>query len=376
MDLGFSKEQEMLRESAHSLLEKECPSTVVRKLMDDETGYSPEFWKKMAELGWLGLIVPESYGGAGLNYIDLVVVLEEMGKVVLPSPFLWTVLFGEAVARAGGDAIKQKLLPKIAAGELIGTLAYLEPSGNWDLAAVEMPAKKSGQGFVLDGTKLYVNDGHVADYFLVAARTSGTGLDGITMFAIDRARAGITVNRLKTMDQTRKLAEVVFKDVKAGADDVVGEVGKGAKALSEVIDRGKVALSAEMVGGAQKVLDMAVDYAKVREQFGRPIGSFQAIQHKCANMLIDVENARSVAYYAAWAVSNEVPDAPLAAATAKAAASDSYRRVAGEGIQVHGGIGFTWEHDMHLYFKRAKSTEFTFGDATFNRELVAQLFGL
>jgi alkylation response protein AidB-like acyl-CoA dehydrogenase len=239
-----------------------------------------------------------------------------------------------------------------------------------------MPAKKSGQGYVLDGIKLYVNDGHIADYFLVAARTGGQGLDGITLFAIDSKRAGITVNRLKTMDQTRKLAEVVFKDVKAGADDVVGEVGKGAKPLNDVIDRGKVALSAEMVGGAQKVLDMAVDYAKVREQFGRPIGSFQAIQHKCANMLIDVENARSVAYYAAWAVSNEVPDASLAAATAKAAASDSYRRVAGEGIQVHGGIGFTWEHDMHLYFKRAKSTEFTFGDATFNRELVAQLFGL
>ncbi|HKD68244.1 MAG TPA: acyl-CoA dehydrogenase family protein [Candidatus Binataceae bacterium] len=376
MDFGFSKEQEMLRDSARSLLEKECPSTVVRKLMEDDTGYAPEFWKKMAELGWLGLIVPEAYGGAGLNYIDLVVVLEEMGKVVLPSPFLWTVLFGEAVARAGSDALKQKLLPKVAGGALIGTLAYLEPSGNWDPAAISMSAKKSGQDFVLEGTKLYVNDGHVADYLLVAARTGGEGLDGLTLFAIDRGRAGITVNKLKTMDQTRKLAEIVFSNVKAGAEDVVGEVGKGAKALNEVIDRGKVALSAEMVGGAQKVLDMSVEYAKVREQFGRPIGSFQAIQHKCANMLIDVENARSVAYYAAWAVSNEVSDASLAAATAKAAASDSYRRVAGEGIQVHGGIGFTWEHDMHLYFKRAKSTEFTFGDATYNRELVAQLFGL
>jgi alkylation response protein AidB-like acyl-CoA dehydrogenase len=376
MDFGFSKEQEMLRDSARSLLEKECPTTVVRKLMDDETGYAPEFWKKMAELGWLGLIVPENYGGAGLNYIDLVVVLEEMGKVVLPSPFVWTVLFGEAVARAGSEPMKQKLLPKVAGGELIGTLAYLEPSGNWDPAAISMPAKKSGKDFVLDGIKLYVNDGHVADYFLVAARTGGQGLDGVTLFAIDSKRPGVTVNKLKTMDQTRKLAEVVFKDVKAGADDVVGEVDQGVKPLGDVIDRGKVALSAEMVGGAQKVLDMAVDYAKVREQFGRPIGSFQAIQHKCANMLIDVENARSVAYYAAWAVSNEVPDASLAAATAKAAASDSYRRVAGEGIQVHGGIGFTWEHDMHLYFKRAKSTEFTFGDATFNRELVAQLFGL
>jgi alkylation response protein AidB-like acyl-CoA dehydrogenase len=289
---------------------------------------------------------------------------------------VWTVLFGEALARAGSDAIKQKVLPMVASGELIGTLAYMEPSGNWDVGAISMPAKKDGQGFVLDGTKLYVNDGHIADCLLVAARTGGEGTAGITLFAIERGRPGITVNRLKTMDQTRRLAEVVFSNVKATAEDVVGEVGQGAKTLNEVIDRGKVALSAEMVGGAQKVLDMSVEYAKVREQFGRPIGSFQAIQHKCANMLIDVENARSVAYYAAWAVSNEVPDASLAAATAKAAASDSYRRVAGEGIQVHGGIGFTWEHDMHLYFKRAKSTEFTFGDATYNREQVAQLFGL
>src|SRR5579883_190294 len=339
MDFGFSKEQEMLRESARSLLEKECPSTVVRKLMEDETGYSPEFWKKMAELGWLGLIVPEAYGGAGLNYIDLVVVLEEMGKVVLPSPFVWTVLFGEAIARAGSDAIKHKLLPKQAAGELIGTLAYLEPSGNWDPAAITMTAKKNGQGFTLDGIKLYVNDGHVADYLLVAARTGGEGLDGITLFAIDRTRAGITVNKLKTMDQTRKLAEVVFANVKAGAEDVVGEVGKGGKTLNEVIDRGKVALSAEMVGGAQKVLDMSVDYAKVREQFGRPIGSFQAIQHKCANMLVEVESSKSITYYAAWAVANDVPEAPLAAAMAKAYCSDAYRHVAGEGIQIHGGIG-------------------------------------
>src|SRR5581483_2231897 len=199
---------------------------------------------------------------------------------------------------------------------------------------------------------------------------------GVTLFAIDSRRAGITINRLKTMDQTRKLGEVRFQAVRVAAADVVGEIGAGWPILSAALDRAKVALAAEMMGGAQRVLEMAVEYSKVREQFGRPIGSFQAIQHKCANMMVDVEGAKSVVYYAAWAVSNGVADAPLAAAVAKAAASDAYRRTAAEGIQIHGGIGFTWEHDMHLYFKRAKSSEVTLGDANFNRELVAQGIGL
>ncbi len=380
MDFGFSEEQEMLRQSARGMLEKECPSAVVRRLMEDERGYAPELWKRMGTLGWTGLVIPESFGGAGLSYVDLVVVLEEMGRVLLPSPFIWTVLFGEALRRGGSEERKKALLPKLAAGELIGTLAYMEPSGLWDAAGISMVAAERGTGFRLDGVKLFVNDAHVADYFLVAARIGAdAGADprqGITLFAMEAERPGISVHPLKTMDQTRKMAEVSFKAVEAGAADVVGERGQGWKTLSEVIDRGKVALAAEMVGGAHKVLDMAVEYAKVREQFGRPIGSFQAIQHKCANMLVDVESATSAVYYAAWAVSQEAAEAPLAAAMAKAAASDAYRRTAAEGIQTHGGIGFTWEHDLHLYYKRAKSSEFTFGDATFNREIVAQLIGL
>jgi alkylation response protein AidB-like acyl-CoA dehydrogenase len=376
LDFGFSQEQEMLRQSARSLLEKECPTTVVRKLMDDERGYDPALWRKFAELGWTGLVLPEEFGGSGLGYVDLVVVLEEMGRVVLPAPFIWTVLFGEAIRRGGSDARKRSMLPKIASGEVVGTLAWMEASGRWDASGIAMPAKKSGSSFVLDGAKVFVNDGHIADYLLVAARTGGSGENGITLFAIDRKRAGVSVNPLKTMDQTRKLTEVVFQNVKAEAADVVGEVDQGWKLLATVIDRGKVALAAEMMGGAERVMQMAVEYSKVREQFGRPIGSFQAIQHKCANMLVDIEGAKSAVYYAAWAVSNEVAEAPLAAALAKAAASDAYRRTAAEAIQVHGGIGFTWEHDCHLYFKRAKSSEFTFGDATFNREIVAQLIGL
>ena len=376
MDFGFNEEQEMLRQSARGLLEKECPSTLVRKLMEDERGYDPGLWKKMAELGWLGLVIPEEFGGAGLSYVDLVLVLEEMGRVVLPSPFIWTVMAAEAIRRAGSDAQKKSLLPKIAAGDLIATLAWLEASANWGPDGIAMAARPSGSGVRLDGAKLFVNDGHIADCLLVAARTGGSGADGITLFALDAKRAGISVTPLKTMDQTRKLAEIKFAGVEAGPDDMIGEIGKGWDTLSGAIDRGKVMLAAEMMGGAQKVLETTVDYAKVRAQFGRPIGSFQAVQHKCANMMIDIEGAKSAVYYASWAVSNEAREAALAAALAKAAASDAFRRVSADGIQVHGGIGFTWDHDMHLYFKRAKSSEFTFGDATWNRELVAREINL
>lgn len=375
MDFGFSDEQEMLRQSARGLLEKECPGTTVRRLMDDERGYDPGLWKKFAELGWLGMVIPDEFGGAGLSYVDLVLVLEEMGAVVLPSPFIWTVMFAEAINRAGSAAQKKRFLPAIVEGKLIATAAWQEPSGSWDSNGIAMTAKAAGGGFMLDGVKLFVNDGHVADYILVAART-GSGEDGITLFAIDAQREGLTSTTLKTMDQTRKLSELKFAGVKATSADVVGMEGAGWKTLSEILDRGKVMLAAEMMGGAQRVLDMTVDYAKVRVQFGRPIGSFQAVQHKCANMMVDVEGAKSAVYYASWAVSNDHPEAALAASVAKAAASDAYRRVSAEGIQLHGGIGFTWDHDLHLYFKRAKSAEFTFGDAAWNRELVAQAINL
>jgi alkylation response protein AidB-like acyl-CoA dehydrogenase len=382
VDFGFSAEQEQIRQSARDFLAKECPMTLVRTLMEDEQGHSEALWKQMAELGWMGLIFPETYGGAGLTHVDLVVVLEEMGRVVMPGPFFATVLLaGVAILEGGSEAQKKALLPGIAAGTLKGTLALLEPSARWDAAGVECEARADGQGYRITGTKLFVNDALVADKIICAARLAGSGggtdpAAGITLFLLDRGTPGLTVTPLKTMDQTRKLAEVTLADVRVGADAVLGAPGRGWPIIERVMDRGKVALCAEMCGGAQKVLEMSVDYAKVREQFGRPIGSFQAIQHKCANMLVEVESAKSATYYAAWAVANDVAEAPLAAAMAKAYCSDAYRHTAGEGIQVHGGIGFTWEHDMHLYFKRAKSSEVTFGDATWNRELVAQLINL
>lgn len=369
MDFGFSEEQELLRQSAVDFLGKECPISYVRQMMEDERGYSDELWKKMAELGWMGLIYPEEFGGSGLNMVDLVVILEEMGRAAFPGPFFSTVcLGGLAILEAGNPEQKQKYLPEIAAGKSKATLAMLEQEARWDDKGIKMPARKVKKGYSLNGVKLFVPDAHVSDIFVCAARTA----DGPVLLLVDRQQSGVTVTPLKTMDQTRKLCEVRFDRVQVGAEAVLGTPGKGWEALSRILDRSKVALCAEMCGGAQKVLDMSVEYAKMREQFGRPIGSFQAIQHKCANMLVQVESAKSATYYAAWAVANDAPEAPLAAAMAKAYCSDAYRQVSAEGIQVHGGIGFTWEHDMHIYFKRAKGSEVTFGDATWNRELVAQ----
>ncbi len=375
MDFGFSDEQEMLRQSARSMLEHECPSMRVRELMDDARGYAPEMWRRMAELGWLGLVIPESAGGAGLGYIEMAVLAEEMGRALLPSPFIWTVMFAEAIKRGGTEEQKATFLPRIVAGELIATAAILESSGAWGEGGIAMPARRAGNSFILEGAKMLVNDAHVADRMLVAARTGGRR-GAITLFAVDARRPEIAVSALATMDRTRKLSEVRFDNLKVAKTEIVGEAGGGWPLLSAVLDRARVTLAAEMIGGAQRVLEMSVEYSRMRQQFGRPIGSFQAVQHKCANMMVDIESARSAIYYAAWAVSNETADAPLAAALAKAAASDAYRRVAADGIQVHGGIGFTWEHDAHLYFKRAKSSEFTFGDGNFNREIVADLIGL
>ena len=374
MDFGFSEEQEMLRQSVREFLGAECPMTYVRQMMEDERGYAGDQWKKMAELGWTGLIIPEQYGGAGLNMVDMVVVLEEMGRVVMPGPFFASALLGGLAIDLGGtEAQKQRYLPELAAGKLKATLAQVEESGRWDAEGIALPAKASGGGFSLSGTKLFAHDAHNADVLVVPARSGGSGSDGITMLLVDPKAKGVSIRVLKTMDQTRKLCEVKFDQVAVGKDAVLGEVGKGWTLLDRLVDRAKVALCAEMCGGAQKVLEMSVEYAKVREQFGKPIGSFQAIQHKCANMMVQVESAKSATYYAAWAVANDVPESHLAACMAKAYCSDAYRFVSAEGIQIHGGIGFTWEHDMHLYFKRAKGSEVTFGDATWNRELVAQV---
>jgi alkylation response protein AidB-like acyl-CoA dehydrogenase len=379
MDFGFNEEQELLRSTARKFLENECSSQFVRARMAEPAGITAEFWAKLAEQGWLGLVYPEEFGGSGLAFVDLTVLMEEMGRAVMPGPFFSTVLLGGlAILEAGSAAQKKAWLPKIAAGEAKATLAWTEPNARWDAAGVTTSARKSGAGFILNGTKLFVLDAHIADVLVIVARVreAKNSEDGISVFLVPKGLRGLDVKLLPTMDQTRKLCEVSLGDVQVPGDALLGTEGAAWPALARVVERATVALCAEMCGGAQRVLDMTTDYAKIRVAFGRPIGSYQGVKHKAADMLVDVENAKSLTYYAAWAVDEKVPEATLAASMAKAYVSDAYRKVAGAGIQLHGGIGFTWEHDLHLYFKRAKSSEFTFGDATYHRERVAQLINL
>jgi alkylation response protein AidB-like acyl-CoA dehydrogenase len=379
MDFGFSQEQELLRATARKFFENECASTFVRERMAEPAGVTDDFWTKLAEQGWLGLVYPEQYGGAGLGFVDLTVLMEEMGRVVMPGPFFsTTILGGLAILEAGSAAQKEEWLTKIATGEAKATLAWTEPSARWDAAGVTTTARAADGSWVLSGTKLFVPDAHLADVLVVVARTSESarGEEGVSLFLVGKDTPGLEIKLLPTMDQTRKLCEVTLRDARVPGDALLGARDGGWAPLARVIQRATVALCAEMCGGAQRVLEMTTEYAKIRVAFGKPIGSYQGVKHRAADMLVDVENAKSLTYYAAWAVDENATEAPLATSMAKAYASDAFRRVAGAGIQLHGGIGFTWEHDLHLYFKRAKSSEFTFGDATYHRERVAQLISL
>ena len=379
MNFGFSEDQELLRDTARKFLDSECPTTFVRKMMADETAHSTELWKKIAQLGWLGIIVPEEYGGSGGNFLDLVVILEEMGKSLLPGPFFATVLLGSTAVLAGGSAAqKAALLPTVAAGNLLLTLAVAEPSGRYDAAGVTLAATSKGSDFVLSGEKLFVQDAHVADQLVVAARTSqgSSPQDGITLFLVDAKAPGVRISQLKTVDMTRRQCHVAFQDVAVAGSQVLGEVGKGWPIVRRVLDQAMAGLCVEIVGTAQKALDIAVAYAKERVQFGKPIGSFQAVKHKCVDMMVQVENARSLTYYAAWTVDENVPEVGQAVPMAKAYCSDMAKTVTSEAIQVHGGIGFTWEHDMHLFYRRGLAAEAAFGSAPVHREVVAQTLNL
>lgn len=378
MNFGFNDEQELLRSTARKFFENEVGSDTVRRLMETPEGMMPGLWTKLGEQGWLGLVFPEAYDGLGLGLVDLVVLMEEMGRAVVPGPYFSTVLLGGlAILEAGSEAQKKEWLPRIAAGDKRVALAWMEPSAQLGPAGITLTAMEKGGRYTLSGTKLFVHDAHTADAIVVAARTRpGAGADGVSLFLLPKGTRGLEVTLLPTMDQTRKLCEVTLADAAVGADALLGAAGAGWAPLGRVLDRATVGLCAEMCGGAQKVLDMTVEYAKIRQAFGRPIGSYQGVKHRAADMLVDVENSKSITYYAAWALDEGVAEAPLAVSMAKAYVSDAYRRVSAAGIQLHGGIGFTWEHDLHLYFKRAKGSEFTFGDATHHRERVAQLVNL
>jgi len=371
MNFGFSEEQEELRKMVKRFLDEKSPESEVRRLMATDDGFDPAVWRQMAnELGLQGLGIPEEYGGQGFGPVELYVVFEEMGAALLCAPFFSTVaLAANAVLMTGTDEDKATYLPGIASGETIATLALTDDAGRWDLRETSTTATTSSDGYVLNGVRSFVTDGNTASLILVPAMTT----NGLSLFAVAGDASGVERERLTTMDQTRKQSRIVLTDAPAR---LIGVEGGALEGLETALQIAEAALAAEQVGGAQRVLDNAVEYAKNRVQFGRPIGSFQAIKHKCADMLLDVESAKSAAYYAAWAAQELNDELPVAASLAKSFCSEAYFHCAAENIQIHGGIGFTWEHHAHLYFKRAKSSELFLGDPAYHRELLAQRLGI
>jgi alkylation response protein AidB-like acyl-CoA dehydrogenase len=376
VEFAFSEDQEVLRRTVRRFLEAKSPEPEVRRLMDTAEGYDRAVWSQMGrELGLQSLAIPEEFGGQGYGFVELGIVLEEMGRVLLCAPYFSSVvLAATAILEAGTEQQKSALLTGIAAGDTTAALAFTEPSGRWDASGITMEADEASGEPRLSGEKHFVIDGHTADLVVVVARQAGTqGTDGLSLFTVPGDAPGLTRAPLSTMDQTRKQAHLEFDGVSA---EPLGPPGAAWPAFSRTLDLAAVALANEMMGGAQRVLEMSVDYAKARVQFGRPIGSFQAIKHKCADMLLEVESGKSAAYYAAWAAASNGDELPVVATLAKAYCSEAYFHAAAKNIQIHGGIGFTWEHPAHLYFKRAKSSELFLGDPTYHRELLAQRLGV
>ena len=372
MDFGLSEEQEQLKSGARDFLRKECPTTVVRKVMAEEDGTPRELHQKMTELGWTGMIVPEEFGGLGLGMLDLAILLEECGYAAMPGPFPFSSGLAARVIALGGSRDQcQRWLPELAAGRAIGTVATVEESDSLDPADIAMSAARDADGYVLNGIKMFVPYANAVDFIVVAART-GSAAQDIEFFVVESSAQGLTRRILQNVDQTRRVCEVKFDSVKLPA---AARLERSAGLLDRVIDAGAVIMAADSLGGAERALEMAVEYSKVREQFGRPIGSFQALQHMAAELVADLEPARSLLWYAAYAQDASLEDVSRAASMAKARLSDVFSRTGDRAVLMHGGIGYTWEHDIHLWFKRSRFNDPFFGDPVFHRERVATLSG-
>jgi alkylation response protein AidB-like acyl-CoA dehydrogenase len=371
MDFSFTSDQTLLKNSARAFLDEHCKAAAVRLTWDDPRGESETMWKEMAQLGWLGLSLPETYGGSGLGMVETAILLDELGRAAYPGPFWPTALVAAAIGEAGTEAQKKRWLSAIATGDARATTAFLDADLDWNPEATATRADKTASGWTLSGLKRYIAWSHVADVMLVPARTP----DGLALFLVSPSASGISAMPVETMDPGTRWANLTLDRVPVAASDVLAAPGAAGPLLERLLLRGAVGAAAEMLGASRRCLDLAVDYAKVREQFGQPIGSFQAIRHKCAEMLLEVENSHSAVYYATWALDAGADDAPVAASIAKSYLADASRKVCGEAIQVHGGIGFTWEYDLHLYFKRAKALEAQYGDAEYHRELIVRRVG-
>ncbi|HIF94154.1 MAG: acyl-CoA dehydrogenase family protein [Myxococcales bacterium] len=379
MDFRLSDEQEALQEAARSFLKEASSPEQIRSSIKNPNGFDPVVWRQIAlELGWPALLIPERHGGLGLGQVDLAVLLEATGEALLCSPLFSTVALGvNTLLQVGTDEQQSATLAPIAEGTRTATLAFCEASGRWDAEGITLTAGADSKDFILDGIKRGVVDGASADLLLIVARTPGSrGEDGISVFMVPADAPGLTREARPTMDPTRRLADLELKDVRVAKQALVGEVGQAWPGLRRTLDLAAIALAAEQVGGATRCLEMAVGYSKEREQFGRPIGSFQALKHKCADMFVAVETARSALYYAACIADDGSDDLSTNASLAKAWCSESYFQCASESIQIHGGVGFTWEYDPHLHFKRARASESWLGDPAYHRERVAVALGL
>ena len=372
MDFGLAEDQEALQRAAREFLAAECPPALVRETAKTPDGVPRALYAKMAELGWMGLVVPEAEGGLGLGTLELALVCEELGRVAAPGPFLPTQLVTVALLRAGSKAQRRQWLPRLVSGESMAALAYLEETDRHDPAGIALPARHARDGWRLDGSKLFVLGVPGADLLLVAART---GRERISLFLVESAAPGVRVRPEETVDLTRRVGEVCLRDVRLDRSALLGREGGGWPLLERLLDLGAVGIAADSLGGAARTLDMAVEYSRVRQQFGRPIGSFQAIKHMAAEMVAEVEPTRSLVWYAAYAFDHRPREAARAAAVAKARLGDVYGRTVNRAVQMHGGIGFTWEHDLHLWFKRACWNDVAFGDPTFHRERLATIDG-
>ena len=369
MNFGLTETQQTLKKTTRQFLTAECPPAEVRRLMETETAFDAALWSKMAEQGWTGIIFPEEYGGIGMGMVEMAAVLEEMGRALLPGPFLSTVLLaGSAIAHAGTESQKQRYLTAICQGSAKATLAILEEGASWSTDSVHLHASGSAGGYVLKGRKLFVPDAGVADFLVCAARLRGD----LALFIVPAGTHGVNIKATPAIDATRKLCEVILDSVIVPQAGLLAIGDRAEAAVEHAFAVSTVGLVAEMVGGMQRLLDVSVEYAKTRKQFGRPIGQFQAVQHMCADMLLMTESSRSAVYYAAWAMGEDESAASAAVSVAKAYASDAYREVGNRAIQVHGGMGFTWENDVHLYYRRAKASEIAFGDATWHRGRLAK----
>jgi alkylation response protein AidB-like acyl-CoA dehydrogenase len=375
MNFGFTEEQELLRAEVRRFLDQNCPLDEVRKIAETPEGHSRSLWERIAELGWVGLVLPDAHGGAGLGWVDLVVVLEETGRTLFPSPLVATVLAATAIERGGSAEQQARWLPGLADGSCIGAPAVLEASDRLDPAGIALVGRQDGAGFHLSGEKLFVPDAASADLFVVAFR-SGDAPEAVSLGVVERGAAGLSIRPHVTMDPTKRQGIVRFEDVAVPRDALLGEPGAAWPVLSRLSDCGAAAVTAEAVGAAEAVLELTVSYAKQRVQFGEPIGRFQGVKHPLAEMYVDLESWKSLLYYAAWLLDRDDADASLAVSRAKAYASDAFARIGIDAVQLHGGIGYTWEYDAQLYLKRAKWTRPAWGDAAFHEERVAQLGGL